>query len=186
MVPKPSSNRLNIEKVIFQKNERRPRREHDFEVQVGPRWHPRRPKIAPRRVQDRLGSVFLPLDFSLRFWIVLGSILVSFWPPKWCPWGGTNLGLGPLGPIQDGLEIVLVRFSCRLVVRGRFFGRLGVVLGSFLGAPGVVLVLFRHFNSSIQPINSSTRRFNSSTHQLINPWPFGTFLPGPADCALRD
>mgnify|MGYP003337677667 CR=1 FL=1 len=27
------------------------------------------------------------------------------------------------------------------------------------------MVLFRHFNSSIQPVNSSTRRFNSSTHQ---------------------
>ena len=40
-----------------------------------------------------------------------------------------------------------------------------VVLGSFLGAPWVVLVLFRHFNSSIQPINSSIRRFNPSTHQ---------------------
>ena len=53
-----------------------------------------------------------------------------------------------IGPwwVQDGLEIVLVRFSCRLVVRDRFFGRLGLLLGSFLGAPGVVLVLFRHFN----------------------------------------
>ena len=169
---------------------------------------------------------------------------------------------------------------------GVVFGRLGLLLGSFLAAPGVVLVLFRHFNSSIQPINSSTRRFKSSTHQpmalrhfrgtpglresalggsktlprssrfgpffvlsfgigflvvlgsswgrfwssgaplrvvfgrsegrlgafsafqlidsthqlinssiqrinsstyqLIIPWPFGTFLPGPADCALRD
>ena len=75
--------------------------------------------------------------------------------------------IGPLG-VQDGLEIVLVRFSCRLVVRDRFFGRLAVALGSFLGAPGVVLVLFRHFNSSIQPINSSTRRFNPSTHQPID------------------
>ena len=70
-----------------------------------------------------------------------------------------------LGEIQDGLEILLVRNSGRLVVRDRFFGRLGVVLGSFWGAPGVVLVLFRHFNPSIQPINSSTRRFNPSTHQ---------------------
>ena len=154
--------------MIFQKNERRPRREHDFEVQVGPRWRPRRPKIAPRRVQDRLGSVFLTLEFSLRFCIVFGSVLVPIWPPKWCPRGGTKLGLGPLGPIQDGLEIVLVRFSCRLVVRDRFFGRLGLLLGSFLGAPWVVLVLFRHFNSSIQPINSSTRRFNPSTHQPID------------------
>ena len=55
LVPKPSSNRLNIEQVIFPKNERHRGREHDIEVQVGPRWHPRRPKIAPRRAQDRLG-----------------------------------------------------------------------------------------------------------------------------------
>ena len=67
LVPKPFSNRLNIEQVIFPKNERHRGREHDFEVQVGPRWHPRRPKIAPRRVQDRLGSVFLTVDFSPRF-----------------------------------------------------------------------------------------------------------------------
>ena len=55
LVPKPSSSRLNIEQVIFPKNERHRGREHDIEVQVGPRWHPRRPKIAPRRAQDRLG-----------------------------------------------------------------------------------------------------------------------------------
>ena len=78
LVPRSSSNRLNIEKVIFQKNERRRGREHDFEVQVGSRWHPRRPKIDPRRSQDRLGSVFWALDFLLRFLIVLRSILVPF------------------------------------------------------------------------------------------------------------
>ena len=37
-----------------------------------------------------------------------------------------------LGGIQDGLEIVLVRCSCRLVVRDRVFGRLRLLLGSFL------------------------------------------------------
>ena len=74
----------------------------------------------------------MSLDFSLRFFIVFGSVLVPIWPPEWCPRGGTKLGFGgPLG-VQDGLEIVLVRFSCRLVVRGRFFGRLGLLLGSFL------------------------------------------------------
>ena len=46
--------------------------------------------------------------------------------------------IGPWG-IQDGLEIVLVRFSCRLVVRDRFFGRLGLLLGLFLGALGLFL-----------------------------------------------
>ena len=102
---------------------------------------PRRPTIAPRPDQDRLGSLFLPLEFSLRFWIVFGSVLVPIWSPKWCPWGGTKLGFGRSWGAQDGLEIVLVRISCRLVVRVRFFCPLGLVLGSFLGAPGVVLVL---------------------------------------------
>ena len=59
---------------------------------------PTRPKIAPRRVQDRLGSVFLPLEFSLGFCIVFGSVLVPIWLPKWCPRDSTKLGLGgPLG-----------------------------------------------------------------------------------------
>ena len=131
---------------------------------------PGRPKIAPRRVQDRLGSGFLTLDFSPRFLIVLGSILVPFWPPKWCPWGGP-LGADPRRS-QDRLGSVLFS-SCRSgslfwsswAPLGVVFGRLGLLLGSFLAAPGVVLVPFRHFNSSIQPVNSSTRRFNSSTHQ---------------------
>ena len=101
----------------------------------------RRPKIAPRRVQDRLGSVFLTLEFSFRFCIVLGAVLVPIWPPKWSPRDSTKLGFGgPLG-VYDGLKIVLARFSCRLVVRDRFFCPLGLVLGSFWGAPGVVLVL---------------------------------------------
>ena len=82
--------------------------------------HPRRPKIAARRAQDRLGSVFFRLDFSLRFLIVLGSILVPFWPPKWSPRGTPILG-------ESGLGSVLFR----LVLRDRFFGRLGLLLGSF-------------------------------------------------------
>ena len=45
--------------------------------------------------------------------------------------------IGRVG-VQDGLEIVLVRFPGRLVARDRFFGRLGVVLGSFEGRFGVV------------------------------------------------
>ena len=74
-----------------------------------------------------------------------------------------------IGPraVQDGLGIVLVRSFFRFVFRDRFFGRVGFLLGSFLAAPGVVLVVFRFFNSSIQLVNSSTRRFNSSTHQLM-------------------
>ena len=110
-----------------------------------------------------------------RFGIDFGAV----WASQMGSGGRAYARKSALGGIQDGLEILLVRSFFRLVVRDRFFGRLGLLLGSFLAAPGVVLVLFRQLNSSIQPINSSTYR-------LINPWPFGTFLPGPADCALRD
>ena len=120
--------------------------------------------MAPKTAQDRPKTGprsswidFFRLDFSLRFLIVLGSILVPVWPPKWTPEGAQIAVLRPLGAVQDGPKIVLVRSFFRLVVRDRFFGRLGLLLGSFLGAPGVVLVLFRHFNPAIQPINSSTR-----------------------------
>ena len=99
---------------------------------------PKTAKIAPRRVQDRLGSVFWALEFPLRFCIVLGSALVPIWPPKWSPGGAQIAVLRPLGGVQDGLEIVLVRFPGRLVARDRFFGHLGVVLGSFEGHFGVV------------------------------------------------
>ena len=133
-------------------------------AQDGTHDGPRSPQDGCKLVLDR----FFTLEFSLRFCIVFGSVSVPIWPPKWLPRGGTKLGFGgPLG-VQDGLEIVLVQFSCRLVVRDRFLGRFGVVWGSFWGAPWIVFVLFRHFDSSIQPINSSFRRFNPSTQQLIN------------------
>ena len=45
---------------------------------------------------------------------------------------------GPWG-VQDGLGIVLVRFFFRLAIRARFFQPLGCLLGSFWGAPGVIL-----------------------------------------------
>ena len=127
----------------------------------------------PRSPQDGskivLDLFVLPLDFSVRFWIVFGSIWVSFWTPKWHHRGDRILGLGPLGPIQDGLEIALVRFSCRLVVRDRFFGRLGVVLGSFWGRFGALRGSFWcFFGSSTHRFNPSTHQLVDSTHQLIN------------------
>ena len=134
-------------------------------AQDGTQDGPRSPQDGSKIVLDQF---LLTLEFSLRFCIVFGSVLVPIWPPKWLPRGDTKLWFGGTFGVQDGLEIVLVRFSCRLVLRDRFFGRLGLLLGLFLGAPGVVLVLFRHVNPSIQPINSSTRRFNPSTHQPID------------------
>ena len=56
---------------------------------------------------------------------------------------GERMDSGQIGTwaVQDGPKIVLVRSFFRLVVRDRFFGRFGIVLGSFLAPPGVVLVL---------------------------------------------
>ena len=174
-----------------------------------PRWGQDRPKIAPRWVQDRLGSPFFRLEFSLRFLIVLGSILVAFWPPKWAPGARLyyeNRAVGGPRRSQDRLGSVLFS-SCRLgslfwsswAPLGVVFGRSGGGFGAF-SAFQLIDSTHQLVNSSIQPINSSAHRFNSSshhlidsthqlvdsTHQLINPWPFGTSLPGPADCALRD
>ena len=101
--------------------------------------------------------------------IVLGSILVPFWPPKWSPGGARELVVWPVEAIQDGLEIVLVRFFFGLVVRDRFFGSLGLLLGSFLVVWGsswgrfwVLRVSFWCF------FGISIHRFNPSTHQLID------------------
>ena len=118
------------------------------------------------------------------------------------PWGGrTVMLIGPLG-LLDGLEIVLVRFSGRLVglgaVLGSFWGRFWVLLGSFRCFFGLLKVLESSFRRRFLVFMVSlcswlfrprVRRFvlvNSSTRLLIYPWPFGTFQPGPADCALRD
>ena len=102
---------------------------------------PKRPKIAPRRVQDRLGSLLFHLDFVLRFLILLGSVLVPFWVPEWAVGGRRKVT--PLAPnwgyalhweIQDGLGTILVRSFFRLAVWD-----LGVLLGSFWGVPGALL-----------------------------------------------
>jgi len=67
--------RLNIEKVIFRKNERHRGREHDL---GGP--------SAPRSAQDGskrlLKSNFFALQNRLKFGLVLGPILVDFGLPK--------------------------------------------------------------------------------------------------------
>ena len=78
-VPDPSSNRLIIEKVICHETLRFPM----FFGQDGPQDGA---KIDPRSLQDRskivLDRFLLPLEYSVRFWIVFGSVLVPFWVPK--------------------------------------------------------------------------------------------------------
>ena len=98
--------------------------------------------------------------------------MASQMTPQGCARTGGLASWGRPRRSQDRLGSVLFS-SCRSgslfwsswAPLGVIFGRLGLLLGSYLAAPGVVLVLFRHFNSSIQPVNSSTRRINSSTHQ---------------------
>ena len=92
---------------------------------------------------------FLLLDFSLRFLIVLYSILVPFWVPKWLPGGAAELVLIGPGAVQDGLGIVLVRsfFVLRFGIAfwspsGASWTRFGAPLASFwviLGSLGPVL-----------------------------------------------
>ena len=102
--------------------------------------------MGPRSAQDRSKTgprsswmVFLPLDFSRRFLIVLESILVPFWAPKWLPGGAAGLVVIGLGAVQDGLGIVLVRSFFRLALRDRFFEPIGCLLESFWGVFGIVL-----------------------------------------------
>ena len=138
---------------------------------------PGRPKIAPRRVQDRLGSVFLTLDFSLRFLIVLGSILVPFWPPKWHPGSAWIVGKSAPGRSKTvqrsswfGPFFVLSFGIAFLVVLGSSWGRfwsswapLRVVFGRSGGRFGAFSA-FQLIDSTRQLINSSIQLINSSTH----------------------
>ena len=126
---------------------------------------PGRPKIAPRRVQDRLGSFFLTLDFSLRFLIAVTIILVPFWPPEWSPEGAAELGKSALGgsktvPRSSWFDpfFVLSFGIAFLVVLGSFGGRFGALRGSF----------WCFFGSSTRRFYPSTHQLVASTHQLIN------------------
>ena len=63
-----------------------------------------------------------------RFGIDFGAVLASQMASRGRAY---TWRIGP-GGVQDGPKIVLVRSFFRLVVRDRFFGRLGLLLGSFL------------------------------------------------------
>ena len=103
-----------------------------------------------------------------------------------------------LGSSRFGSLVVLWFGIAFLIVLGSFWGRFGEFLGSFWCFFWLLKVLESSFRRRFLVFMVSlcsllfrprVRRFvlvNSSTHLLINPWPFGTFQPGPADCALRD
>ena len=107
-----------------------------------PRWHPQTTqdpsKTGPRSSWIAFfASCFFASIFD-RLGVDFGAVLGSKMEPQG---GGRARQIGPWG-VQDGLGVVLVRFSCRLVIQVRFFDPLGLLLGSFWGAPGVVLGLW--------------------------------------------
>ena len=117
----PSSNHLIFEKVIFQKNERHCSHSMKMRSKTAQDGTPN----GPRSLQDRSKIVLDRYFFLLIFRFDFGSLSDRFW----CRFGLPNgTGGGPLHCANRPL----VRFFFRLVVRDRFFGRLGLLLGSFL------------------------------------------------------
>ena len=51
---------------------------NDVSPQDGPQNDPRPGQDSPKTVSE---TFFFHCDFCLRFWIVLGSVLVPFWDP---------------------------------------------------------------------------------------------------------
>ena len=113
-----------------------------FPTLFGPKWTPRwgqdRPKIAPRRVQDRLGSLFIRLNFPLRILIVLGSVLDRFGLPNGAPGDAAELGKSARGRSKTVLgsswvgHFFVLRFGFAfLSLLGSSWGRFGSLLVSF-------------------------------------------------------
>ena len=152
---------------------------------------PRRPKIAPRRVQDRLGSAFLTLALSHRFCIFFGSVLVPLWAPKWVPRGGADCAKRRFGDprrSRDRLGSILFSSCGSRSLLLPSWAPFGVVCGCSWGRFGAFWGFLRCLNRRFV-IASSCLWFRcvrccfvlvfvvscSLTHLLINPWPFGTF-----------
>ena len=132
---------------------------------MAPKTAQDRSKMGPRSSWiDLFTSLFFTSTFD-RFGIDFGAVLASQMGPQGCARSRLN---SPVG-VQDGPKIVLVRSFFRLVVRDRFFGRLGVVLGSLWGRFGALRGSFWcFFGSSTHRFNPSTHQLVDSTHQLIN------------------
>ena len=168
---------LSLKKLFFTKHVKI-NRFRRFNAQDGGR---RRPKIAPRRVQDRLGPFFFLL---LNVCFDLGSLVVPFWCrfglPNGAPGLRSNYGLeGPWGSKTVlksswfGSLVVLSLGIAFLLVLGSFWGNLGRS-GSRFGAFSAFQLIdstYQLVNSSIQTINSSTHQLIDSTHQPINSIP---------------
>ena len=163
MVPRPSSNRLNIEKVNFHETSAG----GVFGAVPGPQEStqndPRSPQDGSKIVLDRFFGL---LNFRFDF--------LSFWDRFWCRFGlpngppgvSANWGWAPWGRSKTVLKsswfgsLVVLSFGIAfLVVLGSFSGRFWALRGSF----------WCFFGISTHGFNPSTHQLVASTHQLINP-----------------
>ena len=162
------------------------------------------PKMGPRSTQDRPKTgprsswiAFVHLEFSFRFLIVSGSVLVPFLAPKWSPWGGGKLGVPPpvgskavLGSSWFGPFFVLRFGVAFLSLLGASWSRFGAPLASFrvifgslgpvLGRLGLCWARFRPLRAAFwSPITLYAHQFiNSSTVQPMACQHFATRAGG--------
>ena len=99
-------------------------------------------------------SLFFASIFD-RFGVDFGAVLAS---QKGGPGLGKFVLIGPWA-VQDGLGIDLVWSFFRLAVWDRFFGPLGLLLGSFWGLLGSFWSLWGSFLSLLGIIFGSPRSF---------------------------
>ena len=178
-VPEPSWNHFIFEQVNF----------HEImcflyclHMFFRSKWWPKTTQDVSKIVLDQF---LLPLEFSLRFWIVFGSVLVPIWLPKWLPRGARKLAVWPWRASKTVLKsswfgsLVVLSFGIAfLVVLVSSWGRFWALRGSFVSFSGISTHRFKpsthqvvdstheFINPSIEFINPSTHRFNSSAHQL--------------------
>jgi hypothetical protein len=154
LVPRPSSNRLNIEKVYCYETSAGVVPERFQGLKMASKTVQDPPKTGPRSSWvgffDCLFFASIFHCFGMDFWVVLASQMEPPGMPR-------TRQIGP-GGVQDGPKIVLVRSCFRLVVRDRFFDRLGLLLGSFLGVLGLFL---GHLGVSWARFGSSWARFGA-------------------------
>ena len=144
------------------------------------RWGQDRPKIAPRWVQDRLGSPFFRLELCFDFcsfwdrcWTVLGSQMEPRGGRLNCanrPVGGPRRSWDRLGSVLfsscDSGSLFCPSWVPLRIVLGRLrprFGSSWALLGSFWGTPCSIL--------------ESSNPICPSTHQCINPSTRGSSAP---------
>ena len=76
-----------LETIFFEKSEfsRKALKTNEKSTKMTPRGDPKRPQIAPRRLQDDLEEVFFSHRFLSSILVGLGFDFGSFWAPFWEP-----------------------------------------------------------------------------------------------------